>query len=130
MFSRQKIAEAIALRFDGAGLADVLAHAPLPATPLRWASVGRFSFGEIGIVRPVIVTFPFSTVAGGSSRPFVPSAVTTPPPGDCVGVDLAALSPAPPPPHPAINAIAPNATIRRIRQLCPFRQVLRIGCSA
>src|SRR3954454_2713623 len=121
MFSRQKIAEAIALRFDGAGFADVLAHAPLPATPLRCASVGRFSFGEIATVRPSVVTFPFSTVVGGSSRPFVASAFTTPPLGDCAGAGFAALLLPPPPPHPAISAIAPIATIRRIRQLCPFR---------
>src|SRR3954451_11270131 len=119
MFSRHRTAEAIALRLDGAGFADVLAHAPLPATPLRCASVGRFSFGEIGTVLPMIVTLPLSTEAGGSRKPFVASAWTMPPPGDCVGAGLDALS-FPPPPHPAISAIAPVATIRRISQLCPF----------
>src|SRR4051812_37728833 len=58
LFRRQRIADDIAPRFDRLGFADVLAHAPAPATPLRCASVGRFSFGEIGVVRPSVVTLP------------------------------------------------------------------------
>src|SRR4051794_18458286 len=54
-FSRQRIAADIAFRFDGAGSAEVLEQATPPATPCDSASVGRFSFGEIGTVFPVVL---------------------------------------------------------------------------
>src|SRR3954452_25159153 len=111
-FSRQRIADDIALRFDDDGLADVLAHAPAAATPLRCASVGWFSFGEIA-PPPLARTdsAPFSTSTAGPRMPLVASALTTPPP--LFGVTLAGVEPlssSPPPPQPAIKAIAANAT--------------------
>src|SRR3954470_18129239 len=93
-------------RFDGAGFAEVLAHATPPATPLRCASVGRFSFGEIGPPLPVTDSLPFSTSTEGPSSPFVTSALTVPPgpapgpTGACAG-----LLPSPPP-QPAANTSA------------------------
>src|SRR3954452_17222590 len=127
MFSRQKIAEAIALRFDGAGFADVLAQAPAPATPLRCASVGRFSFGEIGPVRPTLFSLPSTTMTAGPRMPFVPSAVTTPPLEVTFGFADVFDSSDPPPPQPAMRAIAAIATNLRMVRLCPFRQVSCIG---
>src|SRR3954454_25404029 len=53
-FKRQRIAADIAPRFEGAGFADVLEQAPPPATPCVSASVGRFSFGEIGPPLPIV----------------------------------------------------------------------------
>src|SRR5215208_7816518 len=114
LFSRQRIADDIAPRFDELGFDDVLAHAPAPATPLRCASVGRFSLGEIGAVLPMTVSFPSRIEVAGRSRPFVASAFTTPPDELAAGFAGFFASSEPPPPQPAIRAIAANATILRM----------------
>src|SRR3954463_16726393 len=76
-FSRQRIAAFIAARFVASGLAEVEAHAALPATPLCCASVGRSSFGEIGPPLPTVFAPPtWSTVTAGPRMPFVGSAET------------------------------------------------------
>src|SRR4051812_10685833 len=106
-FNRQRIAPESALRFAGSGLAEVLEQATPPATPCVWASVGRFSFGEIGPVLPTVFAPCSSTVVAGPSRPLVGTAWTTPPPP---GVGLApgagAFGLLPPPPPQAASASA------------------------
>src|SRR5215208_152534 len=79
LFSKQRIAPDIAPRFPALGFEDVRAHADAPATPLRCASVGRFSLGEIGAVLPTTDSFPSMTDIAGRSTPRVASALTTPP---------------------------------------------------